>query len=100
MILPEKERLAIESESEQRKEYTKIGTYKTRIDGGTIFEYCLASGELKTAECSYPNEIVLGSMGANAKRRINTRVKCLYVEALNKKNAIKRLKRGEILLAT
>ena len=97
MIIPKEERLDIEVKAEQEKKYQKLGSYRPMIDGGKIFEYNISTGELIEAIYEETDIITLGMSG---KRKLLTKKGCLYVEALNKKNAIKRMKRGTVILTT
>lgn len=86
----------IEINAEQQREQTMLGRYRKQVDGGTLFEYCMETMELRKAEIQFEDVV----FGKAPKRRILTKPKCLYVEALNESNAIKRLKRGSIILST
>lgn len=76
----------------ERLEYKKIASHRRTIDGSTIFQYEISSRVLSRAELIDCKTFDLN--GSN-NPRLHTRKGCVYVEAINEKNAIKRLKRGD-----
>ena len=99
MRLDEKEILAakqvIEQKVKQQQEYKKLGTYIKQVDGGCIYAFNPKTGELKPAE--YKTELVFGQ---KPRKRLDVEPGWVYVEALNEKNAWKRLKKGKIIYAS
>ena len=91
------DKLVIEEKARQTKEFKKIGSYCPRIDGGSIYEYDIHSGRLGPAEYKKTDIFVVG--GSNRQKLI-VKKDCVYLEALNVKNAFKRLKAGKIIART
>ena len=89
-IVPELSRSdMLELVAEQRKEFRLIGSQK-RIPGLTLFEYDLTTGELRHA--SMKKEIQLEMDGATgAKARVDAKALCLYIQALNEENAMRKV---------
>lgn len=89
-IVPELSRQdALELVAEQRKEFRLIGSQK-RIPGLILFEYDLTTGELRRA--SQTKEMSIGLDGTpSVKTRVSARELCLYVQALNERNAIRKV---------
>jgi len=96
MILKDNEQIAIEEmvNKRQEKEYSLIGNHLKTIDGGKIFEYNLETGEFKEAIFNFPDVYIL--FGDN-NPQLDVNPNCCYVEAINMKNAKKRLLRGDII---
>lgn len=90
-IVPELTRTAAqELVAEQRKEFRLIGSQK-RIPGLILFEYDLTTGNLQRASMKKEIEINLdGTVGA--KSRVDSRDMCLYIQAINEQNAIRKVK--------
>lgn len=90
-IVPELTRTAAqELVAEQRKEFRLIGSQK-RIPGLILFEYDLATGELQRASMKKEIEMNLdGTVGA--KSRVDSRDMCLYIQAINEQNALRKVK--------
>ena len=74
-----------------------IGSVQRRIDGGKIFVFSFETGSLKEAEFEQPKEFNVS--GANNPKLMLLK-NCAYVEALNLKNAKKRLYSGKIMFRT
>ena len=90
-IVPEPSRQeAIELVSEQRKEFRFIGPQKA-IRGLTLFEYDLTTGELQRS--SLKKEFLLNlDCTMSSSSRVESRDICLYIQALNKQNALRKVK--------
>lgn len=90
LIVPELTRAdAQELVAEQRKEFRLIGSQR-RIPGLLLFEYDLTTGDLRRA--SMKTEIALTVDGKLDKtHEVRSRDLCLYVQALNEKNAMKKV---------
>lgn len=95
----EKKRIETEivSEVKAEKEYSLLGSRRLHIDGGSVFEYDLETELITKVEFVFDDVI---EIGVKPKRRINTNPNCLYVEALNLRNAKKHLRKGNIFLST
>lgn len=78
----------------QQTEYTLLGSYIPRIDGSKIYEYNRATKEIEQAAFIANDEYVIG---APNHQKLDVKKGCVYVEAINKENAIKRLRRGDII---
>lgn len=89
-IVPELSRPELqELVAERRKEYRLIGSEKP-IPGLTLFEYDLTTGELRRA--SVKKEVRLFIDGTTgSKSRVDTRDLCLYIQALNEANALRKV---------
>lgn len=91
-IVPELSRQNMqELVDEQRKEFRLIGSQK-RIPGLILFEYDLTTGELQRA--SMKKEIQFNMDGTvGAKSRVDSKDLCLYIQALNEENAMKKVQK-------
>ena len=77
----------------KQQEYNLIDKYVPRIDGGVIWEYDPATDKMERATFQRTTDYVIG-MSENKKLHI---VKGrIYVEAINEKNARKRVRQGKI----
>jgi hypothetical protein len=94
--LNDAEKLAIETQVQKRQqqEYKLLGSHNMKIYGGKIFEYDPTTGEVSEAKYRISDEYVLGG---NNSKKLDTKKGCIYVEALNAANAVKRLKRGSVI---
>ena len=90
-IVPELTRTAAqELVDEQRKEYKLLGSER-RIPGLILFEYDLTTGELQRA--SLKKEVELNMDGTvGSKSRVDARDMCLYIQAINEQNAMRKVK--------
>lgn len=84
-------------QKEQQQEYKLLGAYLPQIDGGTIFEFNRETKELKKAVFRHSDEYRLGEINAP---KLDVNKGCIYVEALNLTNAVKRLKNGKFVIVT
>lgn len=91
------EQIEIAIQKRQQQEFKKIDEYSPKIDGYSIFEICKSTGNIKIAELTTNTDYVLG--GVNRSKLV-IKPNCIYVEALNVKNAVKRLIRGDIIRTT
>lgn len=89
--------IEIAVKKKQQQEYRKLGDYTPKIDGYTIFEYDKEAKTILPASFRTYDVYVIG--GAN-RPILDVKKGCVYVEALNKKNALKRLKRGDIIYSS
>ena len=75
---------------EQRKEYTFLGSIRW-VPGLILFEYDLTTGELRRP--SMKNELILTDSGVlNKNHRVNQTSFCLYIQALNEQNALRKVR--------
>lgn len=90
-VVPELSRQdALELVEEQRKEY-RLVMQQRQIPGLILFEYDLTTGELRRP--SMKKELQLcedGSLGV--KSRVDSNDFCLYVQAINEQNALRKVK--------
>ena len=84
----------------KQKEYHLVGQTRNTT-GHTLFEFNTKTQELKPADVT--RSVVYGVFGkfGGGRNKFETRVDvhqdCIYVQALNKKNAIKQLRKSGIL---
>ena len=91
-IVPELSRSdAQELVAEQQKQYSLIGSVN-RMPGLTLFEYDMTTGELRKADIDTSCVLQMDG-GLSYRRKINQKALCLYVQALNEKNALKQVRR-------
>lgn len=91
----QKDTIELVKQPEVKKMEAYLGTYRPK-NGHTLYEYHLIEKTLKPASYWVESVLVLG--GSNGQRGISTRkimVKdnCLYIPALNEKNAWRILKK-------
>lgn len=92
----EPEKIEIQVEQQQKKEHKFLGSHKL-TPGHIMFEYDTTTGEINPAEyVKQTHTVRLTSLSKNPKnlefhKRINTKKGCVYFQALNKNNAIKKL---------
>ena len=90
-IVPELSREdAIELVYEQRKELRFIGSQRV-IRGLTMFEYDLTTGELNRLSLKKEFELNL-DLTTSSVSRVDSRDMCLYIQALNEQNALRKVK--------
>lgn len=73
----------------EEKEIKMLGSYYPKVDGGKIFEYNPKDGIISEVNKSE----IQG-------KKVFTNKDCYYVEAINIKNAIKKLKKGVLICKT
>lgn len=86
--------IEIAIQKRQQQEYKLIGSYVPKIDGYTIFQYNKETKEFSVAEFRQSDTYVIGG---NNGRKLDVKKGCVYIEALNEKNALKKLKRGDVI---
>lgn len=91
------ENIEIAIQKRQQSEYKLLGSFVPKIDGYTVFEFDSATRQFSPATYRVSENYVLG--GSNNKK-LDVKKGCVYVEALNEKNALKRLKRGDIIYSS
>jgi len=96
----------------QEHEYKLIGSHVPKIDGYTIFEYNMETKEIvpavyQTEDTFDLNLVEQAIKSANttfkltqSPKKLHLNKNCIYVEALNVKNAIKHLKNGNYIHKT
>lgn len=89
--------IEIQVQKKQQVEYKLLGKHKPTIDGYNIFEYNLQTRELKKA--TFIESDIYYIDRPNVKKLVVNK-DCLYIEALNLNNAIKRLVRGDFIYST
>lgn len=98
-IVEKKERVEVISEVEKpdEKHHTLLARARMTIDGGSVFEYNADINELRPCDWEFSDTVALGQEPRN---KIVVNKNCIYLEALNLKNALKRVKKGKILFHT
>ena len=90
-------------EVKKNVEYKLLGKYRRKIDGGTIFSVNMETGAITEAKYR-TNETLKLEHWKNTKqptqKNIDVEKGMIYVEALNKKTVLDRLKKGKIILST
>lgn len=89
--------IEIAVQKKQQQEYRKLGDYTPSIDGYTIFEY---NKEAKTITPASFRANETYKIGEDNRPILDVKKGCIYVEALNVKNAVKRLKRGDFIYSS
>ena len=73
----------------QRKEYHLIGSQRS-IPGLTLYEYDLTTGDIRKADLKKEVSLTVDGLVETTKKA-HTRDLCLYVQALNPDNAMRKL---------
>ena len=97
---PQKDKMTkeeMEILQQKQHEYKLIGRQR-RIPGHTLFSFNLKTKEIKVAPVEFSRDVDFRTREAIQKPKIVIEPDCIYRQALNKKNFIKRLKREGILL--
>lgn len=81
----------------QKHEFKFVGRYR-KVPGHTIFSLNTKTGEIKVAPIDHSKDIDFKTKNPVTKDRIVIEPDCIYRQALNKKNFIKRLVREGILV--
>lgn len=91
-LLPDKDK--IEFVKQVQQEYKHIGSIKYR-PGSTLWQFNTETGELKPAVVTVKEQLVWASKGDCTKKTRNViyEDKCVYMWALNRKNAEKKILR-------
>ena len=87
----------VEIIDKQKHEFKFVGRYR-KIPGHTIFSLNTKTGEIKVAPIAHSKDIDFKTRQPVTKDRIVIEPDCIYRQALNKKNFIKRLVREGILV--
>ena len=85
----------IEQLQKQKKELKFIGRQRV-VPGHTMFSYNIDTGEIKVAPMKYEVSIDMWTRQPIRTKKIVIERSCIYRQALNKKNFIKRLLREGI----
>lgn len=91
-ILKPEERVVIEKQLEQKKELKFIGSMK-RNRGQTLFSFNVKTGELKRAVIEQRVAIDFKTGLPRYTNKVMMEAHCIYIQALNEKNACKHIKR-------
>lgn len=87
----EEDEVRMEAEDLKKREYHLIDSQR-RQRGHTLYSFNLKTREIKVVEIKH--EISLNIDGTvDTEKRVSVEQDCIYVQALNIKNCIKRLKR-------
>lgn len=88
------DKIEIQAEQQQRKEIKLIGQLK-KIAGLTLFEYNTTTKEVKPATYSKVDYKLESLSEKPEEMQVNYKVlireECMYIQALNKKNALKKI---------
>lgn len=98
--IPQKEQISkgeIEILDKQKHEFKLIGRER-KVPGHTMFSLNLKTGEIKVAPVEHSKAVDFVTRDPVTKDRIVIEPDCLYRQALNRKNFIKRLVREGILV--
>ena len=87
----------IEIVDRKQHEFKLIGKAR-KVPGHTLFSFNIKTGEIKPAPMEHSNAIDFKTHAPVYKDRIVIEPDCLYRQALNKKNFIKRLVREGIIV--
>lgn len=89
---------SVRTEVTQRKqrEYHLVGSER-KIDGHILFSYNTETGEVKQAQITLCHDIDFMTLRPLHSPKVVVEPNCVYRQALNKKNFIKRLKREGII---
>ena len=80
----------------RRHEFKRVQVWR-RQPGHTVFSFNTVTKEIRVAEIKAEPVINAMTRSAEVKRKIFVEKDCIYVEALNKKNVIKLLRRDGLL---
>lgn len=95
-LLPRgEEETKYECEQQKRKELVLLRNEK-KVPGHTMFSYNLETHEIKPAKIIYSTDYDYWTRQPIQRPRLITEANCIYRQALNVKNLIKRLKREGI----
>lgn len=91
-LFPDKDKVVFVKSVQQ--EYKHIGSMKYR-SGLTLWQFNIETGELKSAKVTVKEQLVWTSKGNCTKKTCSViyEDKCVYVQALNRKNAKKKILR-------
>lgn len=90
------DKIVIQSEQQEKKQIKIIGQQR-KIPGLTLFELNTETGEIKEAEFA-KQDLALTSLSSVEsesviRNRVNANDNCMYIQALNHKNAAKKFKK-------
>lgn len=92
-VLSNKEMSVIEARISEQKERTYLGSYRMSIDGGSLWRLCLKSSEVSKVR-------LVSSETKGEAEGLFIEPHSVYVEALNRKNAINKFKKGKCIFVT
>lgn len=101
-MLPLKKEIQIHESIKQKKEHRKIGRFRKKIKNGKIYEYDTKTKvltELNLGESDLKNYDPKNRQYLDQYKRV-VKKSCMYVEAINFKNALKKLEKGKFILIT
>ena len=82
----------MEQTQKKQVEYTLIGSQK-KVAGHTLFQYNPETGEISVAKIIYSDTVDFLTQKPMHNPRVDALKGCIYLQALNKKNCIKRLRK-------
>lgn len=101
-------RIELSIEQQEKKEILFKGSL-TKVPGHIMWEFCISNGELRRAKYKEEKTLVIDSLISEKgnlsltpelikkRRRVATKETCIYFQALNLNNAIKKLKKNGVL---
>lgn len=97
--IPQKEQMSkdeMEVLDKQKHEFKLIGRAR-KVQGHTMFSFNYRTGEIKVAPIQHAKDVSFTTRKPVTKDRIVIEKDCIYRQALNRKNFIKRLIREGII---
>lgn len=94
---PDKDKTEVQAKKKQRQEYKFVNSIQHQ-PGHILFSINTLTGEIKEAEFQKEEQITweqakMIKEGVGSPRKVIIEKNCVYIEALNKENALKRYKR-------
>lgn len=86
------DQVRIEREQQKRQEFTFLGSVRS-VRGHTMFSFNVVTKEIKVATIKHCDTFDLAKMDVSYNPKIVIEENCVYRQALNRNNLIKRLKR-------
>lgn len=92
LIIDDKEQTRIENVEKERIEFTFVGSQR-KVPGHTLFYFNTITREIGEAHIIYSDCVDLWTGRPIHNPKVETVNGCVYMQALNKKNFIKRLRK-------
>ena len=96
---------AIVAEIKRNKEIRKLGTIRRKIKHGHIYQYDIEEKKITEVFFEKNDAYVAPIPGTDSidtpvTEKLTAKANCLYVEAINLSNALRKLKKGKLLFST